>query len=352
MTVNISDLESILEILQLNSLFSTKPPRETSTLDPGFTIYRGVAGVNVPAPATFGELKEPNLLQEPWQGPCVSLGGRDCLKQVDGFRPRHVPEGGIMAFPRLWVRIKCSSWSHREKRTSKSTTNHPRHSIAGPFSGDVMPSSGEGVSPGFSLPMASVSEDGRGTATDTRGGYGTPRLGMQAQDDWEIGRKTRSGSAVPNLIDAEKIDHKVTCAVISGHMRHGIRIGQRERCSIYDIEELYGQGQGDEAQTHKACLGGSPTEVEFELQLTVQAPNHCGICRCALAVLPAGAHDRALDGQDPLLKMVFDVSVEEHLHFIIASSHFDSNSSYSVALNWVLCPSRGAPPVTYATTFG
>ena len=38
MAVNFSDLEPILEILQLNSLFSTKPPRETSTLDPGSTI--------------------------------------------------------------------------------------------------------------------------------------------------------------------------------------------------------------------------------------------------------------------------------------------------------------------------
>lgn len=74
------------------------------------------------------------------------------------------------------------------------------------------------------------------------------------------------------------------------------------------------------------------------MQLTVQAPNRCGICRCALAVLPAGAPDRALD---PLLEMVFDVSVEEHLHFYISSSHFDSNSNYSVALNWVLRPGTG-----------
>eukprot|EP00425_Heterocapsa_triquetra_P013877 CAMPEP_0195127326 /NCGR_PEP_ID=MMETSP0448-20130528/136754_1 /TAXON_ID=66468 /ORGANISM="Heterocapsa triquestra, Strain CCMP 448" /LENGTH=66 /DNA_ID=CAMNT_0040165057 /DNA_START=21 /DNA_END=218 /DNA_ORIENTATION=+ len=64
---------------------------------------------------------------------------------------------------------------------------------------------------------------------------------MQSQDDWEIGRKSRTGSSVPNITDNEKIDHKVVCAVISGHMRHGIRIGQHERSSIYDIEELYGQ---------------------------------------------------------------------------------------------------------------
>ena len=69
---------------------------------------------------------------------------------------------------------------------------------------------------------------------------------MQSQDDWEIGRKSRATNSVPNLGDNEKIDHKVVCAVISGHMRHGIRIGQHERSSIYDIEELYGQSeQGD-----------------------------------------------------------------------------------------------------------
>jgi hypothetical protein len=188
--------------------------------------------------------------------------------------------------------------------------------------------------------MAPVQE---ASATDERRGYASgQRFGMQAQDDWEIGRKARNPSiGVPNLTDAEKIDHKVICAVISGNMRHGIRIGQRERCSIYDIEELYGQSE-NEAQ--EVCLGGSPTEVEFELQLTVNAPNHCGICSCSLAVLPAGAHDRALEEEDLLLKMVFDASVEEHLHFLITSSHFDSNSSYSVALNWVLCPSRGELP--------
>merc|ERR1711988_1739162 len=94
-------------------------------------IYRGV---NVQA--TFGELNQPNVLQEPWHGSSVSLGSRDFLQQQDGFLPRRVPDGGITVFPRLWVKIKCSSWSHREKRIQKSASNHPRH-IAGPIGGDV-----------------------------------------------------------------------------------------------------------------------------------------------------------------------------------------------------------------------
>merc|ERR1712190_128123 len=126
---------------------------------------------------------------------------------------------------------------------------------------------------------------------------------MQSQDDCEIGRKhTRGpGSSVPNLSDNEKIDHKVVCAVITGHIRHGIRIRQHERSSIYGIEEL--NGQCDEV-----CLGGSPTEVEFELQLSVQAPTHCGICRCTLAVLPSGGYLGAAADHppDPLLEVSFD----------------------------------------------
>merc|ERR1719215_818244 len=46
MTVKASEIEPILDVLNLKHMFSTKPPRESATLDPGFMIYRGVAGVN------------------------------------------------------------------------------------------------------------------------------------------------------------------------------------------------------------------------------------------------------------------------------------------------------------------
>lgn len=158
---------------------------------------------------------------------------------------------------------------------------------------------------------------------------------MQSQDDWDIGRtKTlRAPNNMPELMNNEKIEHKVVCAVISGHMRHGIRIGQRERSSIYDVEELYGQ-------CGEVCLGGSPTEVEFELQLKVQAPSPCGICRCSLSVYqPEGVNSEPPEQPaEALLEVSFDASAEEHLHFYISSSYFDSNSTYNVALNWVLRP--------------
>merc|ERR1712048_396024 len=115
-------------------------------------------------------------------------------------------------------------------------------------------------------------------------------------------------------------------------MRQGVRIGQRERSSIYDIEDIYGQCE-------EVCVGGSPTEVEFELQLSVQAPSKCGICHCILAVLPSeGGRAVNIDRRDPLLEVSFDASAEEQIHFYISSSHFDSNSSYIIALNWVLRP--------------
>eukprot|EP00928_Gymnodinium_smaydae_P008123 TRINITY_DN12940_c0_g3_i1.p1 TRINITY_DN12940_c0_g3~~TRINITY_DN12940_c0_g3_i1.p1 ORF type:complete len:874 (-),score=183.43 TRINITY_DN12940_c0_g3_i1:57-2579(-) len=329
MAVKMSDLEPVLRILQLTNLFSHKPPRMMTSLDPGFMIYRGVAGVNTPTP--LGEMcqplgSQPNVVQEAWRGSTVSLGCRDWLQQKEGFKLRHVAEGEVQTFPRLRVKIMNSCWSHREKRSSKPATNHPRHTIREALASEMTSSSGEqALAPlAATLPMSSVNESGV-----------QPAFWLHSQDDWEIGR-TRSSApsrpisqAVPNLTDNEKIDHRVICAVMSGQMQQGIRISQRERAGIYDIEELYGQ-------CDEVSLGGQACEVEFELQLTVKAPDHCGICCCALAVLPAGAP--AVETTDTLLEMVFNVSVEEPLHFHISSAYFDSNSSYSVALNWVLRP--------------
>ncbi|CAK0855853.1 unnamed protein product [Prorocentrum cordatum] len=325
--VKVGDIEPILEVLNLNRLFSTKPPRENVTVDPGFLVYRGVAGVNVPA--TFGELHQTDVVPATWTGGSVTLGGHDFLQQQDGFRPSSVPEGNFTMFPRLWVQIKCSSWSHREKRSSKSNAaglGPIRHGSLGPIP-DVGPG-GPAWDASCSL-MQAVNEEAR-----PEKGLATLKT-MQSQDDWEVGRRnaaSRSGSVVSTFgADNERIDHKVVLAVISGHARHGIRIGQHERSSIYSIEDLYGQGE-------EVCLGGSPTEVEFELQLTARAPSKCGICSCTLAVLPPGTREYP---PNPLLEVAFDASAEEHLHFYISSSHFDSNSTYGVALNWVLRPGSG-----------
>lgn len=165
---------------------------------------------------------------------------------------------------------------------------------------------------------------------------GASTLKMQSQDDWDIGRKLAARSTgaersgVPNISDTERIEHKVICTVISGHTHHGIRIGQRERSSIYDIEDL--NNQCDEV-----FIGGTPTEIEFELQLIARAPNNSGICKCCLSVLPAGTSDAPTE-QETLLDLEFDASSQEALHFHIASSHFDSHSSYSVEMHWVLRP--------------
>jgi hypothetical protein len=318
--VKVGDIEPILKLLNLNSFFSTKPPRGNQTLDPGFMMYRGIAAVN--APVNFGstDLNQPNVVPAVWKGGSVTLGSHDFLQQQDGFRPDTVPEGGVTVFPRLWVSIKCTSWSHREKRAANSDrrSGMSRHNSLGPIQDVPGGSSWDSAS---LMPMPMVEEV-------VRPEKATPTLKMwQSQDDGEIGRKGRPGSAVPTFgADAERIDHKIVLAVISGHMRHGIRIGQHERSSIYNIEELHVQGE-------EVFLGGSPTEVEFELQLTVRAPSKCGICSCSLAVLPAGAQESP---PDPLLEVAFDASAEEHLHFYISSSYFDSNSTYGVALNWVL----------------
>eukprot|EP00929_Paragymnodinium_shiwhaense_P115443 TRINITY_DN8431_c0_g1_i1.p1 TRINITY_DN8431_c0_g1~~TRINITY_DN8431_c0_g1_i1.p1 ORF type:complete len:799 (-),score=142.36 TRINITY_DN8431_c0_g1_i1:117-2513(-) len=319
MAVKMADLEPILQIWQLNTLFSTKAPRDRSALDPGFIIYRGVAAVKS-AHASLGELTQPTVAEEPWKGfSSVTMNSRDFLQQQEGFRPSCAPDGGSVTFPRLWVKIRCSSWTHREKRGTKSS--NPRHSA---MVGDVLSSQGHDT---FTVMPPVTEAPGQGRTWSS-----------YSQDDGDIGRKLGTstppgrapsmigGPPVPNLTDTEKIDHKVVCAVISGHMRHGIRIGQRERCSIYDIEDLYGQHD-------EVSLGGTATELEFELQLTVKAANHCGICQCALAVLPAGADEAQLD---ELVQIQFEASAEEQLRFYISSSHFDSNSCYCVLLNWVL----------------
>lgn len=322
--VRLADMEPMFQILGLNRLFCNKVPRETSALDPGFVIYRGVAGVNTPS-GVFGD--HSNMVPHAWKGVSVSLGSHDFLQQQEGFKPNTVPEGGTSVFPRLWVRITCSSWSHREKRPSKSTSGHSRHS--GPLGAQIPDTSSWESVPTHLMGILPVNEEPCSKFPPTL-------KTMQSQDDWEIGRtktlRPPNTGCFPDLINNEKIEHKVVCAVISGQMRHGIRIGQRERSSIYDIEELYGHSE-------ELCLGGSPTEVEFELQLKVQAPSPCGICRCSLAVLqPESATSPLEQSNDALLEVSFDASAEEHLHFYISSSYFDSNSSYTVALNWVLRP--------------
>lgn len=308
--VKLSDLEPILQVLGLNSCFSTKTPRNMATLDPGFMIYRGRSAATVPS--TFSELQnahEAHVLR----GNSVILGSHDYLQQQDGFRSSSILDGGMIEFPRLGVRITCTTWHHRAKRASKTPTGLVRHSLTTPIGGDVV--SGPGWEVSSTLSSTPLVEES-----------GTLRP-MQSQDDWEIGRKPnfhgRPGGQVPNISENEKIDHKVVCAVLTGHMSHGIRIGQQDQSSLYVLADLNGQGE-------EVYVGGTPTQVDFDLQLTVQAPNHCGICQCILAVLPS--HGVA----SPLLEVAFDASAEEQLQFNISSVHFDSNSSYNIALNWVL----------------
>lgn len=322
MSVKLLDIEPIMQILGLSQLFSTKPPREMHALDPGFMIYRGVPGVNTPSLA-FGDLNQTNCVTHAWKGGRIALGAHDFVQQQAGFKPNRIPEAGISMFPHLWVRIACSSWSHREKRAGKvSTSRHSMSNIDGKLMGaDLQGPTWDSV---ISQSLPPVTEGfGPGPTTLMRT--------MQSQDDWDIGRTkpTRATNSVPDLTNTEKIPHKVICGVISGHMRHGFRIGQRERSSIYDIEELGSEGGG-------ICLGGSPTEVEFELLLRVQAPGPCGICCCTLVVLQP--EDTCSQPPEPLLEVSFDASAEEPLHFHLSSSHFDSNSTYSVDLNWVLRP--------------
>jgi len=310
--VKISDLDPILQVLGLNSFFSTKTPRSMAALDPGFMIYRGHAAVAMPA--AFSELQNANEAPHVLRRNSVVLGSHDYLQQQDGFRPSSILDGGMIECPRLGVRIACNTWHHRAKRASKTPSGLVRHSLTTPIGGDVVSTPGWEVSSTLSS-MPLVEESGT--------------LRPQSQDDWEIGRKQnfhgRPGGQVPNMNENEKIDHKVVCAVHSGHMSHGIRIGQHERSSIYVLGDLNGQGE-------EVYVGGTPTEVEFQLQLTVQAPNHCGICQCILAVLPSNGVSSA----GPLLEVGFDASAEEQLQFHISSVHFDSNSSYNIALNRVL----------------
>jgi len=323
-SVKIDELEPILQLLQLSGLFCGKPPRENAAMDPAFVIYRGVAGVNVAMPFSHG-LTQPDVVTHEWKGGSVSLGCHDFLQQQDGFRPTNTSDGGHVTFPRLWVRIQCPSWSHREKRAKGAV----RHSMSG---GALQTTAEAAESVSSSLGLGPLPE-----------GYspvGSSSLKIpQSQDDGDIpsGRQhsSRRLSDVANISGHEMIDHKVICAVISGHMHHGIRVGHRERGSIYDIEDLNNQC-GD-----AVFIGGTPTEIEFQLQLTAQAPNHCGICQCRLAVLPAGTAG-SLAEQDHLLGIIFNASYEEPLRFHIASTHFDSNSSYSVEMNWVLRPHAGS----------
>ncbi|CAK9081247.1 FACT complex subunit SSRP1 (Facilitates chromatin transcription complex subunit SSRP1) (Structure-specific recognition protein 1) [Durusdinium trenchii] len=199
--VRLADMEPMFQILGLNRLFCNKPPRETSALDPGFVIYRGVGGVNTPS-GVFGD--HSNMVPHAWKGVSVSLTSHDFLQQQEGFKPNTVPEGGTTIFPRLWVRITCSSWSHREKRPSKSTAGHSRHS--GPLGSQIPDTSSWESVPTHLMGIAPVNEEPHSKQPPTL-------KTMQSQDDWEIGRtktlRPSNAGCFPDLINNEKIEHKV-----------------------------------------------------------------------------------------------------------------------------------------------
>jgi len=177
-------------------------------------IYRGVPGVNVFTPFGHG-IAQPDAVSHAWRGGSVSLGSHDSVQQAEGFRPSVSTEGGQVICPRLWVKIQCPSWSHREKRINNKIAPGLVRRETSPIT-EVSESVSSAPMPMMPLPEA---------------------VAAAPMVDREIGRKPglpiRSAGvpSVPVISDNERIDHKVVCSVLSGHTHHGVRFGQRERSS-------------------------------------------------------------------------------------------------------------------------
>merc|ERR1712217_628707 len=120
-------------------------------------------------------------------------------------------------------------------------------------------------------------------------------------------------------VDNEQVDHHILCGVCSsGHERHGLRVSQRERNAIYQVEDLNGK--------QSLNIGGTMSTVTFDLELETGDASPCGIRRCRFALL-RNTH--------VLMEEAFDTSEKVPLRFYISSAYFDKNSSYTVSIKWL-----------------
>mmetsp|Transcript_109166 Transcript_109166/g.305219 ORF Transcript_109166/g.305219 Transcript_109166/m.305219 type:complete len:569 (-) Transcript_109166:82-1788(-) len=299
--VRVSDVQALVESVELD-IFSSKEPRHGSAVwDPSFAVHRHEAALTASVP--IGAAPDAEINSE---GTLLQLGPKDALQQEPGW-----VHPGVH---RCQVALSCSSWAHRERRLLRGSPKLQSRSFdcspapSGERQGR-MPGHERSPSPppGFQVRMPPFAWEALGTFDIANMADGSEQGGL--------------GPVIRNLpqdkVDNELVFHHIICGVFSGVQRHGVRLSQRERNAIFTVEDLNGQ--------QSLQIGGTMSSVSFDLELTIGTTSRCGISRCRFALLRKS---------HVLMEEWFDVSVKVPLRFYFTSSYLDKNSTYSVDVKW------------------
>lgn len=320
LVVRVSDIGHIIQALGV-SVFCERVPRTgASVWDPEFVIHRHESAGPVPLGTAATEPHTPDKSDD--DTTCHQLGPKDFLQQEPGWMHPGVHQCRVM--------LNSGSWSHRERRLLRTGRMPMEGASLGrmPMEGSILhnrvfecssakPATHErspSPPPSFRSRMSPIES------------FEDFNIGQQADgsEQFVLGGGVIRSHLTQDKIDLhENVDHQITCGVVSGSQRHGVRISQRERSAIYTVEDLNGK--------NGECIGGTTSSVSFDLELRIGEASNNGISRCRFAVLRSG---------NVLVQEAFDLSARVPIRFYFTSSNFDKNSSFTVSVQWLRPPEQ------------
>jgi len=268
-------------------------------------LHRHEAAGNINSAGLSAETREAK--ESPHGEICHQMGPKDYLQQEPGWMHPGVH--------RLRVTLKCTTWSHRERRLLRS--GRAPIEAAALQKQYKTPGHERSPSPPPKLSMRMLQPPIEAFETFDLGQTDVPENNALIGGVTATKRRNISPHTNQDKIDHELVEHHIICGVVSGHQRHGVRFSQREPNAIYYAEDLNG----------KQCvqIGGTTTSISFDLELVIFEPTKNGISRCRFAVLR---------DKHSMLEECFEVSAKVPLVFNISSASFDANSSYTVHARW------------------
>eukprot|EP00397_Hematodinium_sp_SG-2012_P034727 GEMP01037271.1.p1 GENE.GEMP01037271.1~~GEMP01037271.1.p1 ORF type:complete len:556 (+),score=53.10 GEMP01037271.1:20-1687(+) len=261
------------------------------------------------------------------------MGPRDFLQQVPGWF------GPITTRLRVWA--SCQSWSRRERRLDARNS----HGRSGTGKIERQPSP-----PKFST-VPSPKPAGLSSSNSPRGGVGgvgavgsvanlhSVRWDRNVDSDASseggdrlqtpFGRRGMLSGNGNGKDSDDQVLHALIIGLNCGGTKVGIRVSQRDDNAIYSLE-YHGM-----AKKRNIQIGGTTTDVTFDVQLQIGEPNAAGLSKCKVTAL-------SLSGA-VLMDHAFDISSFVMSNFYITSSQLDSQTSFTVKLNWFDVRSRSSP---------
>lgn len=315
LVVRVSDIGYILEALGV-SVFCEREPRSGAAVwDPAFVIHRHESAGPVPLGTAAAEPPTPDKSDD--ETICHQLGPKDFLQQEPGWMHPGVHQ--------CRVTLNCGSWSHRERRLMRTGPAGRSPMEAAALQKRVFECSPAKPATHERSPSPPPSFRSRMPPMES---FAEFDIGQREDEQFVLGGGViRSHLSQDKFDHHELVDHQITCGVLSGYQRHGVRISQRERNAIYTVEDLNGK--------NTESIGGTTSSVSFDLELIIGEASNNGISRCRFAVLRSN---------NVLLEETFDVSAKVPIRFYFSSSNFDKNSSFTVSVDWLRPPEQQANP--------